>query len=191
MNHTSEAHTTTADEMQSVVDRSTLLPEAVNGKEEVPNMPWAEEEEALVIQSTFGSSSPGSTGRAAGHNIMFGIAFSAMATNVVRSAKLADKTTNTEPHKMYVLGLGLTRYSRRIAHNERRHNTPVRQNAINHCVLCGCSGPRTTRASLEPGRYNQGRTRRLWGRRFVQYNILLDRRLGGHHTRVISQTEDN
>ena len=93
---------------------------------------------------------------AAGHNIMFGIAFSAIATNVVRSSKLAGETTNTKSHKMYVLGLGLTRYRRRIAHNERRHNTPVRQNAINHCVLCGHAGPRTTRASLEPGGYTRG-----------------------------------
>jgi len=102
LNATGEEHTATADEMQSLVDRSALLPAVENGNEEVPNMPWAEEEELLVIRSIFGSSSSGSTWWAAGRNILFVVAFSAMGTSMIRSAKSAGKTMIAEPHKMYV-----------------------------------------------------------------------------------------
>jgi len=102
MNSTGEKHTATKDEMKSLVDRTAAVAAVDSSNEEVPNIPWAEEEELLVIRSTFGSSSSDSTLWVAGRNMMFVVAFSAIVISMVRSTKAAGKTIIAEPHKMYV-----------------------------------------------------------------------------------------
>jgi len=105
MNATGELHSATSEQMQQYVTaysgRTPSVAVAhVDG--DVSTIPWAEEEELLVIRSTFGSSSSTGTWWAAGRNIMFVAAFSAMVARMVRSSKSAGKMIIAEPHKMYV-----------------------------------------------------------------------------------------
>jgi len=102
-NTTGEATTATRQEMQLVVNSLASRAEDDGEKtEDVSTIPWAEEEELLVIRSTFGSSSSDGTWWAAGRNIVFIAAFSAMVTAMVRSTKASGKAMIAESHKMYV-----------------------------------------------------------------------------------------
>ena len=100
MNETGVDAVATEEEMQQYLERQRPRVTAKDEDEE-PAMLWSTDEELLVIRSTFGSS-PGGTWGSMGRNMMFAVAFSAMVTSMVRSAKPTGKTLTDDPHKMYV-----------------------------------------------------------------------------------------